>query len=275
MINRISDLLFKPSTIIQYKDTKFLKTFGFIILLGLLSVLVPIIDVMNFKGYTIQDKVELEAFLMIDFDSAHNLPDCTLHEGTLTCSDDEPRVIGSIYNRLTVVVDPMQQYESTAGELTVLLTKDYYVLVSGYGQRLQFQYSSLPKAWQELDFTAIKAAPYPDDAYAEVIIAGVNELYHQFKALTVAGYLLYGVVMVIFETFFIALIFKLFFRGFGYRFKQVFKVATFAQFMSIVIGLMMTLSGLTFGRALIMSVIRFIYTFKALSPKIYLKNDLE
>jgi Protein of unknown function (DUF1189) len=272
MVDKISNILFHPKSLIQFSKTHLLKALLYIFLLGFFSSLVSMIDLVKFEGYHRSQQQEIENITGFDFSVAKDLPDCVLANNELSCDNNNQMTnIGTAFGMVNIMIDPNNKYIVSDNDYYLILTKDAFKLRTRFAS-MAFTYDSLPEEWQSFNFTEIKQSKYPEDALLDWFLGGFNPLVKQYIPYAIVIVFLIGFFTVLFEILFISLMFKLFFRGFGYKYREIFKVAVFAQTFPILLGMIFQLLGVQFGYSTLVTVLGFMYIYQALKPKTIQKN---
>jgi Protein of unknown function (DUF1189) len=262
MVDKINDLLFHPSTLIKFRKVNIFKTIGFLFILGFISILVTLIDFAKFEGYSIGDQTYVEKMLDIDFSVVTTLPDCQLENKVLSCeNEDEVYQLGKGMQFFHFVIDVNNNLEINDSNRYIIFTKNTIKFGDRYG-KFDLGYDILPSAWQQFDLGEIKESDNPEKALFQLFIDGYNEIYKQTVPLVIVLLIIISYVMMIVQTLFYSLLFFLLYRKYGYKFREVFKITTFAQTFPIILGLILTLVGM--GSSFLVTMLTFLYVYFAL-----------
>lgn len=268
MTERIAELLFKPKSLIRYKDAKFFKVFLQLFILGVLATLVFFIDLVKFDGFHRVNQPMVENLLSTDFsDMAENLPNCSLNNERLTCDEgatvSELGTIGTLMGDYVIVIDPTNSLEIEDERIYLIYTEEgiyYSSLYSGF----LLPYDILPSDWQTVDFQAIREAERPGAELYLYFTSGFNQIMMKMKPIALVTIIISGVIGMTIQTLFLSFLFFLFFRRMNVKFTTTFKIAAFAQTLPTVLLLISQLSGIQLFSSFVTTFITFIYMYKAL-----------
>lgn len=262
MFEKLNDILFHPSRLSQFKNTKFYKVFFYLIFLSLFSITVLIIDTVKNPEITIADKDIIEQSFNINFNVANNLPDCSLRDNTYSCIDEQSSnkeiltILGMVY-LISDVNDKVTRFN------TIKLTENKVVINMGIGNRYTISYDKLPKGWQEFDFTEIKNASNPQDEFYKLFMIGYNELVYKLIPFMVLSNIIISFIIKTLEILFYALLFTLLYRRFNFKFGELFKLTVFAQTLPITISVILDLLNVKMSTVFLSTFLTFIYVYFA------------
>lgn len=267
MTDYLADLLFRPRKLNRYQYTRLWNAFFVIVILGMIAMLPSFIDMARFQGFRQTDRVLVEQVLSTDFaDMASRLPNCVLSDNRLTCEGvDGPVTIGSfstIVGKYTIVVDPTGTYRAHTTDVYLIFGEEGLYYSTSYLHFL-FDYQSLPKEWQSIDFSSIREADQPGEALFEFFIAGLNPFLLRLKPFMlvfIAGFHIFAILL---RTLFYSFLFFLFFRQF--RYGSIFRICAFAQLFPTLLLLILDLLNIRF-LSIIPTILIFFYMHRALFP---------
>lgn len=265
MTEKISNILFHPSKLIEYRNIKLYKALLYLFILALLSVLVPIIDITTFSGFVLGDKSSIESEYKVEFSVINDLPDCILDNGEFTCNTDEYVEVEEIilfYSDYKVIFDANDNYIIKDDNNYIILKKSNILIGNQYFKYPVF-YRYLPKVWQSFDTSEMKNAENPETTFYNFIITGVNEINNLLIPFRVTVYIIFAYLEMIFQVLFYSLLFYIFYRRFNYKFSEFFKVTIFASTLATVLGLIFNLLAVGYDNLILLSTITFIYIYIA------------
>jgi hypothetical protein len=224
------------------------------------------IDLLKFEGYHLANQKAVEKMVEVDFSIVRDLPNCALKDEILNCdNNNQITEIATLVGMFHIIIDPNDKMIVTDHENYLVFTEKTLYLKTRVGE-VPLSYRSLPKGWQTFDFAEMKASAYPEDELTNYFIAGLNELIKEYTGLGVVFLLFYGFFSVLLKVLLISLVFTLFFKGLGHKFRVVFRVAVFALTLPTLLGLITKLLGFNLFGPTLLTFIAFIYIYKGLSP---------
>ncbi len=276
MTEKLNNILFHPSTLIEYRKTHLLKVLLYLLILTIFSLVVPIIETISSPELTLSDKEIVESMSGFDFDNANKLPNCSLSNKTLACKDDgsKQQEIGA--GRMFVITTDLDDSLKIDSNLFYLkLTEKGVKIVDRNIVYIEYTYDELPTKWQQFNFETIKNASNPEEEFYYLFTGGLNQLMKPLVPVILGINILITFVISILETLFYALLFFMFYRRFNLRFKEIFKIAVFAQTFAITIGVILDLLRINSFSSFLITTITFIYIYIAILASVTAHKDQE
>lgn len=277
MTEKLNNILFHPSTLIEYRKTHLLKVLLYLLILSIFSLVVPIIETISNPEFNLSDKALVESVSGFDFEKANSLPNCELSNETFTCSDDvsKQQEIGSVFRFFIITTDLDDSLEIDNNQYYIKLTEKSVKIVDKNGEYMVIPYNELPTKWQQFNFEEIKNANNPTEELYYLFVGGFNQLLKPLVPVIIGFNILITFIFSILETLFFAVLFFVFYRRFNVKFKEIFKIAVFAQTLPITIGVIFDLLRINNFSSFIMTTLTFIYIYIAILASAAVPKDKE
>lgn len=270
MTEKLNNILFHPSTLIEYKHTHLLKVLLYLLVLSSFSILVPIIDTIKNPELNLVDKANVEALTNFDFDLATELPNCALINNTYTCTDEASKTkeIGVVLNMIRIVSDVDDSMTNSNYYYTIKLTEKSVKIEDRFGATSTINYQKLPSKWQSFDFEEIKLSNNPSDSFYLLFIRGFNQIFVKLTPFRLAFNISLTFIIKILEVLLYSFLFYLFYKRFQFKFLELFKITIFAQTLPITLGVLLDLLQINVFNSIMIPTFTFFYVYIAIFSSI-------
>jgi len=265
MKEKLDNILFHPSTLVQYRNTHLLKVLLYLFILSTFSLIVPIIDQISNPELSLADKSSVESFGRMSFNIASDLPNCSLINQEYTCSDEasKSQEIVDVLGIIKIVSDVDDKMVEKDNFHYIKLTNKSVIVKYQYGLHYEYKYDQLPSKWQNFNFESIKSSYNPSDSLYLLFIGGFNQFFVKLTPFIISFYMILAFIVKILEALFYSLFFYLFYKRFQFKYKELFKITIFAQTLAITIGVIFDLLQLNLINSFVMTTLTFIYVYVA------------
>lgn len=274
MMEKLDNLLFHPSTLINYRYTKLYKVIFVLLLISIFSIIVPLIDTVKSPGITISDKDDISEVFAFDFSIAKTLPDCQIENSQFSCDESgNQQVFGKALRFFTLVTDENDDMDLTSSGYYIKFTKDNLKIVDKNMTYYAISYHKLPDEWHNIDFKEIKNSNNPEDELYLTFLGGFNKIAKLLLPLDITIQIIVAFIFKIIEILFFSSLFYLIYKRLNFKFKEIFKITVFAQIFAVTIGVIFELLNWGYFSSFLVTTLTFIYVYKALYSNVSLDKE--